>query len=288
MRSAATGFWLALQTWALQTKPGAHSLFFTHWLAHSAGPPHTNGEQETCGRGAQSPFSLQASPGCRMSLAHFPARPQGVPAGRFFSAHFLDASSQALSRQEEAPEHWRGAPPTHRPPWQRSPSVQNLPSSQMVPLGFGVEAQALADSLHAPSEQAVLKAEQSRGAPLHSPRSQKSPVVQNLPSSQAAPSALGLVSQLRALSLHTPSPHTLEKIEQSRGEPPQEPSVLQASLTVQNTPSSQAVPAAFGAASQASFASLQAPAVQAPFRPLQSLAGPGLQAPFSHLSSPVQ
>src|SRR6266853_408554 len=129
----------------------------------------------------------------------------------------------------------------HTPPWQASPVVQSLPSSQGVLSGSGVPAQTppwqvsflvqeFSSSHAAPSSSAAL--------PTQVPFWQVSAAVQALPSSQLVPVSdvtvqLDVPSQVRVL-------HWSEV--QVMAVPTHCPLLLQVSLKVQALPSSHAAP----------------------------------------------
>src|SRR6266403_799663 len=125
--------------------------------------------------------------------------------------------------------------PTHTPPWQASPLVQALPSSQLVPVS-GVTVQLAVPSqvrvLHWSEVQVIV-------VPTHCPPpSQVSLKVQALPSSQLVPVSgvtvqLAVPSQVRVL-------HWSEV--QVIVAPTHCPPLVQVSLKVQALPSSQLVP----------------------------------------------
>src|SRR5947207_2682223 len=135
----------------------------------------------------------------------------------------------------------RAAEPVHTPPWQVSPLVQALPSSHGVLSGSGVPAQTLpwqvsllvqefSSSHAAPSSSAAL--------PTQVPFWQVSAAVQALPSSHAAP-VLGVTVQL-AVPLQVRVLHWSEV--QVIAVPTPWPPPWQVSLKVQALPSSQLVP----------------------------------------------
>jgi hypothetical protein len=101
---------------------------------------------------------------------------------------------------------------------------------------------------------------------VHAPPWQVS-VVQVTPSSQAVPFATGVGSHASVASLQVPVLQALAAAEQSRAAPVQAPAE-QASLTVQNWPSSQVVPSAAFAAEQEP--STHVCVLQAVFIPAQS------------------
>src|SRR6266403_2195687 len=131
--------------------------------------------------------------------------------------------------------------PTHTPPWQASPLVQALPSSQGVVSGSGVPAQTppwqvsllvqeFSSSHAAPSSSAAL--------PTQVPFWQVSAAVQALPSSQLMPVS-GVTAQL-AVPLQVRVLHWSEV--QVFVVPTHCPPPSQVSLKVQALPSSQLVP----------------------------------------------
>jgi len=97
--------------------------------------------------------------------------------------------------------HWSGggqiftAPPTHAPPWQVSPRVQRLPSSQLVPSSLGGLLHCPVAESQAPGRWHWSEAWHTTAVPaVQLPPWQVSPVVQGLPASHAVPLALaGLV-----------------------------------------------------------------------------------------------
>src|SRR6266403_395894 len=131
--------------------------------------------------------------------------------------------------------------PTHTPPWQASPLVQALPSSQGVVSGSGVPAQTppwqvsllvqeFSSSHAAPSSSVAL--------PTQVPFWQVSAAVQALPSSQLVPVS-GVTAQLD-VPLQVRVLHGSEV--QVRAVPTHCPPLVQVSLKVQVLPSSHAAP----------------------------------------------
>jgi hypothetical protein len=100
--------------------------------------------------------------------------------------------------------HVTGLPPVHAPAWHVSACVHLLPSSQVVPFAAtGFEHAPLAGS-QAPATWQASWAEHVFGAPpAHAPVWQVSPVVQALPSSQAAPFTLSGHAQVAVLTVET-------------------------------------------------------------------------------------
>src|SRR3989442_11161733 len=133
------------------------------------------------------------------------------------------------------------AVPVHTPPWQVSPVVQSLPSSQGVLSGSGVPAQT-------PFWQVSLLVQEfwsshaapssSAGLPTQVPFWQVSAAVQKLPSSQLVP-VNGVTAQL-AVPLQVRVLHWSDV--QVIVVPTHCPPLVQVSLKVQALPSSQLVP----------------------------------------------
>src|SRR5437899_1733442 len=107
--------------------------------------------------------------------------------------------------------------------------------------------------------QASWGAQTTGFAPTQRPVVQVSVCVQPSLSLHAVPSGFGVGSHWPAASLHVPSLHWSPKREQSRAVPPNTPA-LQASVAVQNSPSSQATPSASRGLQQMPVTELQLPA----------------------------
>src|SRR5439155_19084470 len=133
---------------------------------------------------------------------------------------------------------------------QGSPSVQEIGGFEQLPVE---ESQTPA------LWQASWGAQTTGFAPTQRPAAQVSVCVQPSPSLHAVPSGFGVGSHWPAASLHVPSLQWFPKAEQSRAAPPHTPA-LQASLTVQKRPSSQATPSALLGLEQMPVTELQRPA----------------------------
>ena len=136
-----------------------------------------------------------------------------------------------------------GVPAQDPAPSQTSLTVQALPSSHDVPLAFGVASeQAPVAGLQVGWFQHPVGSStgwQMSDVPLHSPRTQWSPVVQALPSSHVAPkSAVGLVHWPVAGS-QLPATWHWSRAVQAIGVPAQLPFGWQTSFCVHGLPSSQ-------------------------------------------------
>src|SRR5437016_8008918 len=135
--------------------------------------------------------------------------------------------------------------------------VQRSPSSQGA--ADGLEQLPVEESQMPALWQASWGAQTTGFAPTQRPVVQVSVCVQPSLSLHAVPSGFGVGSHWPAASLHVPSLHWSPKREQSRAVPPHTPA-LQASLTVQKSPSSQATPSALLGLEQMPVTELQLPA----------------------------
>ena len=98
-----------------------------------------------------------------------------------------------------------GVPGAHAPAWQASLCVQALPSSQVVPSGFGETEQVPVAGLQTPALVHAPAAAQTTGAPAHVPAWQTSFCVQAVPSSQVVPSGFAAFEQAPVAGLQTPA-----------------------------------------------------------------------------------
>jgi hypothetical protein len=100
--------------------------------------------------------------------------------------------------------HVTGLLPTQTPPRQASVSVQALPSLQAVPSGLlGRAGHAPVERSHVTAVWHGFGAVQVTAVPVQTPFWQASPVVHELPSSQAVPFALSVAEHAPVAGLHT-------------------------------------------------------------------------------------
>src|SRR5262249_62094763 len=123
--------------------------------------------------------------------------------------------------------------------------------------------------------------------PAHTPAGRLSVGLQRWPPLPGVPSGRGAGPQRSAASLQTPPLHGSPAALQSRGVPPHTPAV-QASLTVQKAPSSQAVPSAFAGLVHVPVRALHVPAAWHWSEGAQTTGSVPRQTPASHTSLRVQ
>jgi hypothetical protein len=218
--------------------------------------------QLAAGPGWQAPLASQVSP----TVQALPSV-HAVPGVTFTWSQRSAASLHVSVVQGFASLQLWSGPAVHVPFWQLSATVQNWPSSQLVPLvRFGcVQAPAVQTSLVQvfPSSVQVpprgvwtqpvaalhvsvvhsLPSSQLAATPgWQTPdTSQASPTVHALPSVHELPGVAGVWSHWSVVSLQVSIVHALVSL-QSRAEPPRQVPLWQVSATVQNWPSLQPVP----------------------------------------------
>ena len=139
--------------------------------------------------------------------------------------------------------HTTGVPVWQAPPWQASPVVQPLPSSQALPSGLAGVEQAPVAGLQTPTSWQESMAVHTTGFwPVQAPLRQASVGVQALPSLQGVPSGLAGFEQAPVAGLQTPTSWQTSCAEQTTGLAPTQEPPWQVSLVVQAFPSLQAVP----------------------------------------------
>src|SRR6187551_183107 len=117
------------------------------------------------------------------------------PGGGVPATHPVAGSQVSWPSQNSPLSQTRGVPPQN-PPWQRSPSVQALPSLHAVPSGRGGLVHRPRLGLHAPSARhGLLDAQLTGLPPTHSPSTQLSVRVHRLLSLHGVPFGLATTRQ---------------------------------------------------------------------------------------------
>jgi len=151
----------------------------------------------------------------------------------------------------------------HCPLWHESLRVQELPSSQGVPLALGgfVHSGPLVDwGMHSPARWHESMATHTCGVPgAQAPFWQESPTVQALPSEQEVPFGFNGCEHTPVAGLQVPGAWHSSAGQHSVGVPGTQLPAWQASPTVQALPSEQEVPFGFNGCVHAPVAGLQAP-----------------------------
>jgi hypothetical protein len=166
-------------------------------------------------------------------------------------------------------------PARHVPLWQESGPVQELPSSQAVPLAMLVKVHTCVASMHESFVQGLPSSQMRPPVARHAPVVQTSPVEQGFPSSQVVPlSAFTCVHPAAALQLSTV--HGLPSSQAVVG-PASHTPALQVSPWVQTVSSWHTVPSSALACSHPPLAS-QVSSVQGSLSS-QTICRPALHAP---------
>jgi len=133
------------------------------------------------------------------------------------------------------------------PPVQTSLTVAGFPSLHVVPFVFAGFVQTPVPVLHTPMSWHWSSAVQTTGfAPVQTPAWQVSVCVQELPSLQVVPFALGGFEQTPVPVLHVPTSWHWSEAVQTTGLAPAQRPAWQVSVCVQALPSVHAVPFALG------------------------------------------